>query len=146
MELAARRGVSYLFVALVSASILVMGLGSFLGVFYQRDGVTLSNATADVKVGLDYFKGTLRLKNGGPPCGRVCHRISDIGVSGGDVGPDLSDIMVKVFGGNVTRAVKFLQSPTTPTMRATWAGTPLTDHEISVIVELLKYAAAHDRD
>jgi hypothetical protein len=146
MGLAARRGVSYLFVALVSASILVMGLGFFLGVFYQRDGVTLSNATADVKIGLDYFKGTLRLKNGGPPCGRVCHKISDIGVSGGNVGPDLSNILGTVFGGNVTRAIQFLRSPTTPTMRATWDGTPLTDREISTIVELLRYAATHDED
>ncbi len=143
---ATRRGASYLFVGIVSASLIVMALGFLLGMTYQSRGVTLRNATREAQLGLDYFRGTLRLKNGGPPCGRACHQISDIGVPGGFIGPDLSDILNTVFEGDSTRVTLFLRNPTTPTMSYTWRRTPLIDDEVHDLVELLEYAAAHSDD
>ncbi len=141
-----RRGASYLFVAFSAASLIVMALGFLLGMTYQSRGLTLSNATREAQLGLDYFRGTLRLKNGGPPCGRACHQISDIGLPGGNIGPDLSDILDTVFEGNSTKATLFLRNPTTPTMSYTWRRTPLMENEVHDLVELLEYAAARNDD
>jgi len=140
-----RKGAGYAFAAIVAASLLVMALGYLMGAIYRGGGVALLNANAEAQLGFDYFRGTIPLKNRGPPCGRACHQISNIDIYGGSIGPDLSDIVDSAFSGNATRVTQFLHSPTTPTMWATWRFTPLTDREISAIVELLRYAAAHSK-
>ncbi len=137
-----RRGVSGSLLSMVGASLLVMALVALVGIVYQGGVAPPSNATGPPQPGLSYFQGVAPFKNGGPPC-TTCHRISDINVTGGSVGPDLSNILGTVFSGNVTKLSQFLVSPSTPTMRATWSSTPLTDQEIAAIVDLLNYAAAH---
>lgn len=137
-----KRGVSDSLLALVGTSLLVMALGALIGVVYIGSGATPSNATAPPQPGLDYFQGVKSFKNSGPPCA-TCHHISDINVTGGSVGPDLSNILGTAFSGNATKLNQFLASPTTPTMRATWSGNPLTDQEVTALVDLLKYAATH---
>jgi cytochrome c551/c552 len=139
-----RRGVSSSLVALVAASFLVMALGTLIGVVYQGGSGTPTNATGPPQPGLNYFQGKTSFINGGPPCG-TCHQILDIGVGGGSVGPDLSNILNTAFSSNATKLSQFLTKPTTPTMKATWGSAPLTDQEVTALVDLIKYAASHSK-
>ena len=93
-----------------------------------------------VETGLEYFEGKTPFANGGPPCD-TCHKISDINVPGGSVGPDLSKILGNSkFSGNATKLMIFLEHPDTPTMSATWSNNPLTSKEITSLVSLISYA------
>jgi len=98
----------------------------------------------DVEKGLAYFVGDQSFENGGPPC-VSCHSIRALQVSGGSVGPDLSNVFVKgeytSFSGDRVKLESFLLNPDTPTMRGIWASSPLTDTEASALASLLQYAS-----
>lgn len=98
----------------------------------------------DVETGLAYFVGDQSFENGGPPC-ISCHSIRSLQVSGGSVGPDLSNVFVKgeytAFGSDKVKLESYLLNPDTPTMKGIWASSPLTNTEASALASLLQYAS-----
>jgi mono/diheme cytochrome c family protein len=97
----------------------------------------------DAAVGREFFVGSDRFHNGGPPC-MSCHSISGIGaLGGGTLGPDLTEAYQK-YGGDAGLA-SFLTSVPTPTMSAVWSKTPLTPQEIANLTAFIKEGAVSQR-
>ncbi len=103
--------------------------------------LSFGQVPTDAQKGISYFEGTTPFVNGGPPC-KTCHQISDLNITGGSVGPDLSTALnFTKFNGNVTSLKIFLTSPDTPTMKSIWGAAPLNSGEIDALASLLQYAA-----
>ncbi len=102
-----------------------------------------------VEEGLAYFKGDTIFSNGGQRCIN-CHSIASIGLSESSGAPDLSKAFLETpywfdplpdFEGNESKLKDFLSRPSTGTMRLIWQQNPLTEDEVEVLAELLKYAS-----
>lgn len=95
------------------------------------------------ETGKDLFTGVVRFSNGGPPC-MACHSVSGIGaLGGGQLGPDLTEV-IKLLGG--TAGVDaFIGGTPTPTMKAVWSQRPLTAQERANVVSFLAQAQVTQR-
>lgn len=129
-------------------------IGLFIGVmvvyvllaYLPQDEASLPNS---VKRGVTYFNGNITFSNGGRPC-IGCHSIASMGLRGTDLAPDLSKAFLGPpswseplpdFEGDESKLKDFLTRPSTGTMQLIWQQNPLTDDEVEVLVELLKYAS-----
>jgi len=80
----------------------------------------------------------LRFRNGGPPC-MACHSAAGIGaLGGGQLGPDLTDVVTRLGGAAAVNA--FLSGMPTPTMKAVWSQHPPTPEERGSVVSFLGQA------
>lgn len=70
-----------------------------------------------------------------------CHAVSKLDLQGGATGPDLSDAFTNVEGKHGKAIEEFLKAPTSAVMSSVIGGNPLTDEEITQIVEVLKEAS-----
>jgi cytochrome c2 len=97
----------------------------------------------DPETGKELFTGVTRFHNGGPPC-MACHSVSGIGaLGGGQLGPDLTEVVSRYGGAAAVNA--FVAGTPTPTMRAVWSGHPLTDEERGSVVAFLGQAGVSQR-
>jgi mono/diheme cytochrome c family protein len=71
----------------------------------------------------------------------ACHGVENLGLQGGATGPDLSQAYVNVEGKHGKPINEFLKAPTSAVMATVIGGNPLTDEEITKIVEALKIAS-----
>lgn len=71
----------------------------------------------------------------------ACHSVSGLNLSGGATGPDLTQAFNNVEGKHGKPIEEFLKEPTSAVMSGVIGGSPLTDEEISQIVETLKQAS-----
>ncbi len=100
-------------------------------------------AAGDPENGKKLFVGSARFRNGGPPC-MACHSAGGIGaLGGGQLGPDLTNV-VQRFGGASALSV-FVGSSPTPTMNAIWLRAPLTPGERADVVAFLAQAPVSER-
>ncbi|MCL1692978.1 MAG: cytochrome c [Actinomycetia bacterium] len=89
------------------------------------DGETLE--PGDAATGEAVFLGANRLENAGPAC-VGCHTAASYqGLSGGTLGPDLTDLSVRYGGADAVAAA--LANPPSPTMQPIFVGAPITDQE-----------------
>lgn len=70
-----------------------------------------------------------------------CHAVSGLNLEGGATGPDLSQAFNNVEGKHGKPLAEFLKEPTSAVMSGVIGGSPLTDEEISQIIETLQKAA-----
>lgn len=70
-----------------------------------------------------------------------CHSVEGLNLQGGTTGPDLTNVVGQIEGKHGKPLEEFLKEPTTTVMAGVIEGSPLTDEEISQIVEELKQAA-----
>lgn len=70
-----------------------------------------------------------------------CHAVSGLNLEGGATGPDLSQAFNNVEGKHGKPLAEFLKEPTSAVMSGVIGGSPLTDEEISQIIEALQKAA-----
>ncbi|WP_057760012.1 hypothetical protein [Cytobacillus praedii] len=70
-----------------------------------------------------------------------CHAVSGLNLEGGATGPDLTQAFNNVEGKHGKPLAEFLKEPTSAVMSSVIGGNPLTDEEISQVVEALKKAA-----
>ncbi|WP_102273544.1 c-type cytochrome [Cytobacillus massiliigabonensis] len=70
-----------------------------------------------------------------------CHAVNGLNLEGGATGPDLSQAFNNVEGKHGKPLAEFLKEPTSAVMSSVIGGNPLTDEEISQIVDALKKAA-----
>ncbi|MFY9839367.1 MAG: cytochrome c, partial [Xanthobacteraceae bacterium] len=92
----------------------------------------------DPTIGKDYFTGVTRFSNGGPPC-MACHSVGGIGaLGGGQLGPDLTEVVKRYGGAAAVNA--FVAGTPTPTMRAVWSQHPLSNDERASVVAFLGQA------
>lgn len=97
----------------------------------------------DEEHGKALFMGTARLTNGGPAC-MVCHSVAGIGaLGGGNLGPDLTTSGYIVSD---TAFATFISAPSTVTMGAVWANTPLTEQEQADLYAFLSKASITQRE
>jgi cytochrome c2 len=112
----------------------------------QAGTTPATNAPAvkgDPVVGKDLFTGVTRFSNGGPPC-MACHSVGGIGaLGGGQLGPDLTDVVARYGGAAAVNA--FVAGTPTPTMRAVWSQHPLTNEERASVVAFLGQAEVSKR-
>ena len=95
------------------------------------------------EIGKELFTGVARFANGGPPC-MACHSVGGIGaLGGGQLGPDLTDVVSRYGGATAVDA--FVGGTPTPTMRAVWSGHPLTNEERASVVSFLAQAGVSQR-
>ena len=100
-------------------------------------------AQGDPVVGKEYFTGVKRFSNGGPPC-MACHSVGGIGaLGGGQLGPDLTEVVKRYGGAAAVNA--FVAGTPTPTMRAVWSPHPLTNDERANVVSFLAQAEVSQR-
>jgi cytochrome c2 len=93
--------------------------------------------------GKDLFTGVARFQNGGPPC-MACHSAGGIGaLGGGQLGPDLTEVVARYGGAAAVNA--FVAGTPTPTMKAVWSQHPLTDQERANVVTFLGQAEVTQR-
>jgi cytochrome c2 len=109
-------------------------------------GTTATSAPAlqgDPQMGKDLFTGVVRFANGGPPC-MACHSVSGIGaLGGGQLGPDLTEVLARYGGATALNA--FIAGTPTPTMKAVWSQHPLADQERANVVTFLGQAEVSQR-
>ena len=97
----------------------------------------------DTDRGRAYFVGDKRFANGGPQC-MSCHSVAGIGaLGGGNLGPDLTTSGYIV---SETAFASFISAPSTTTMGAVWANTPLTEQEQADLYAFLSKAAVAQRE
>lgn len=95
------------------------------------------------EIGKDLFTGVVRFANGGPPC-MACHSVSGIGaLGGGQLGPDLTDVVKRYGGASAVDA--FVAGTPTPTMKAVWGQRPLTPQDRANVVSFLAQAEVSQR-
>jgi cytochrome c2 len=95
------------------------------------------------EVGKDLFTGVVRFANGGPPC-MVCHSVAGIGaLGGGQLGPDLTEVVKRYGGASAVDA--FVAGTPTPTMKAVWGQRPLTAEDRANVVSFLAQAEVSQR-
>lgn len=70
-----------------------------------------------------------------------CHAVSGLNLEGGATGPDLSQAFNNVEDKHGKPLAEFLKEPTSAVMSSVIGGNPLTDEEISKIIEELQKAA-----
>ena len=113
-----------------------------------QPGATAPATTApavkgDPAVGKDLFTGVTRFSNGGPPC-MACHSVGGIGaLGGGQLGPDLTEVVARYGGAAAVNA--FVAGTPTPTMRAVWSQHPLSTEERANVVSFLGQAEVSKR-
>jgi cytochrome c2 len=97
----------------------------------------------DPGTGKDLFTGVTRFANGGPPC-MACHSVGGIGaLGGGQLGPDLTEVVSRYGGATAVDA--FVAGTPTPTMKAVWSQHPLSNEERASVVSFLAQAAVTQR-
>ena len=97
----------------------------------------------DADRGKAFFMGTTRFENGGPAC-MVCHSVAGIGaLGGGNLGPDLTTSGYIVSD---TAFTTFISAPSTTTMGAVWANTPLIEQEQADLYAFLSKASVTQRE
>src|SRR5499427_2551336 len=95
------------------------------------------------EIGKELFTGVARFANGGPPC-MACHSVGGIGaLGGGQLGPDLTEVVSRYGGATAVDA--FVGGTPTPTMKAVWSGHPLTNEERASVVSFLAQAGVTER-
>lgn len=95
------------------------------------------------EIGKDLFTGVTRFANGGPPC-MACHSVSGIGaLGGGQLGPDLTEVVKRYGGASAVDA--FVAGTPTPTMKAVWGQRPLTPEDRANVVSFLAQAEVAQR-
>jgi cytochrome c2 len=95
------------------------------------------------EIGKELFTGVVRFRNGGPPC-MACHSVVGIGaLGGGQLGPDLTDVVTRFNGAAAVNA--FLTGMPTPTMKAVWSQHPPTNEERASVVSFLGQAQVTQR-
>ncbi len=115
---------------------------------YLGGGATTGGAGAelpagDATSGKAYFVGDKRLENGGPHC-ISCHSIAGLGsLGGGNLGPDLT---TSGFVKSSAAFASFMGAPSTQTMGAIWANTPLTPQEQADLYAFLSKASVTQRE
>lgn len=98
---------------------------------------------ADVIAGKQLFLGERRLANGGPAC-VSCHTLGTLSaLSGGRLGPDLTNVLARLGGRQGLSA--WLSSPPTSTMQAVFGKHPLQPDEIFSLLAALDDANASSR-
>jgi cytochrome c551/c552 len=70
-----------------------------------------------------------------------CHSVEGLNLTGGATGPDLSQAFNNVEGKHGKPINEFLKEPTSAVMSGVIGGNPLSDDEITQIVDLLKQAS-----
>lgn len=70
-----------------------------------------------------------------------CHSVEGLNLTGGATGPDLSQAYNNVEGKHGKPIDQFLKEPTSAVMSGVIGGNPLTDDEVTQIVDLLKTAS-----
>lgn len=97
----------------------------------------------DAENGKALFMGMTPFTNGGPQC-MSCHSIAGIGaLGGGNLGPDLTTSGYIVSD---TAFATFISAPSTTTMGAVWANTPLTEQEQADLYAFLRKASVAQRE
>ncbi len=115
---------------------------------YLGGGATTGGAGAelpagDATSGKAYFVGDKRFKNGGTQC-MSCHSVAGIGaLGGGNLGPDLT---TSGFVQSSAAFASFMSAPSTQTMGAVWANTPLTPQEQADLYAFLSKASVTQRE
>lgn len=70
-----------------------------------------------------------------------CHSVGALGVKGGATGPDLSNAYAQVEGKHGVPIEQFLKKPTSAVMSGVIGGKPLTDEELTAVLNALKLAS-----
>ena len=100
-------------------------------------------AQGNPELGKELFTGVARFQNGGPPC-MACHSVGGIGaLGGGQLGPDLTEVVTRLGGAAGVNA--FVGGSPTPTMKAVWSQRPLTTEERASVVAFLAQAGVSQR-
>jgi cytochrome c2 len=121
----------------------VAALITYLGGGAATGGATAGLPAGDAVSGKAYFVGDKRFENGGPHC-ISCHSVAGIGsLGGGNLGPDLT---TSGFIQSDTAFAAFMGAPSTTTMKAVWAKTPLTTQEQADLFAFLSKAAVTKRE
>lgn len=71
-----------------------------------------------------------------------CHSVEGLNLTGGATGPDLSQAFNNVEGKHGKPIDQFLKEPTSAVMSSVIGGSPLSDDEITQIVDLLEKASS----
>lgn len=121
----------------------VAALIAYLGGGKTTSGATVELPAGDATSGKAYFVGDKRFENGGPHC-ISCHSVAGIGsLGGGNLGPDLT---TSGFVQSDVAFASFMGAPSTQTMGAIWANTPLTPQEQADLYAFLSRAAVTKRE
>ncbi|MDL1912869.1 cytochrome c [Chloroflexi bacterium CFX6] len=98
----------------------------------------------DATRGKALFVGDVRFANGGPQC-MSCHSVAGLGAAlgGGSLGPDLT---TSGFVQSDAAFASFMGAPSTVTMGAVWANTPLTPQEQADLYAFLSKATVTQRE
>lgn len=70
-----------------------------------------------------------------------CHSVGALDVKGGATGPDLSNAYTQVEGKHGVPIEQFLKKPTSAVMSSVIGGKPLTDEELTAVLNALKLAS-----
>ena len=113
---------------------------------YLGSGATTGGAAGlpagDATNGKAYFVGDKRFENGGPQC-MSCHSVAGLGaLGGGNLGPDLT---TSGFVQSDAAFAAFMGAPSTVTMGAIWANTPLSAQEQADLYAFLSKATVTQR-
>jgi len=121
----------------------IAALITYLGGDATISGASVELPAGDATSGKAYFVGDKRFENGGPHC-ISCHSVAGIGsLGGGNLGPDLT---TSGFVQSDVAFASFMGAPSTQTMGAIWANTPLTPQEQADLYAFLSRAAVTKRE
>lgn len=122
----------------------VAALITYLGGGAAPGGAAAGLPAGDAASGKAYFVGDRRFENGGPQC-MSCHSVAGLGAAlgGGSLGPDLT---MSGYVQSDAAFASFISAPSTQTMGAVWANTPLTTQEQADLYAFLSRAAVTQRE
>ena len=121
----------------------VAALIAYLGGGATTGGASAGLPAGDATSGKAYFVGDKRFENGGPQC-MSCHSVAGLGsLGGGNLGPDLT---TSGYVQSDAAFASFISAPSTQTMGAIWANTPLTAQEQADLYAFLSKASVTQRE
>lgn len=121
----------------------VAALIAYLGGGATTGGASAGLPAGEATSGKAYFVGDKRFENGGPQC-MSCHSVAGLGsLGGGNLGPDLT---TSGFVQSDAAFASFMGAPSTQTMGAIWANTPLTAQEQADLYAFLSKASVTQRE
>lgn len=128
-------------VMLEGIALVAIPIACLLLILFLAPPAATATDREQVARGKALFTGAEPLAKGGAPCA-ACHPFRALGITGGNLAADLTDVYEGMGEEGLTEVLKSLDFPV---MKKIYADRPLTHEEVGTLITFTRVAAAGER-